>query len=651
MREELPYNMSAMAIDREWLEPDGLGGFASGTQALVRTRRYHALLCVAAKPPAERMVLVNGLEAWVTTPAGRFALSSQRYAPDVTYPDGHRRIESFRHEPWPQWRFVLHDGIAIDFEIVALHGSPATALRWRLLEERAGVSLEVRPLLSGRGFHSLHRENSHFRFAAESSPGRVRWSPYDGVPAVVALHNGSYVHSPDWYRRFQYDLERERGLDFEEDLASPGAITFSLDTKDATLVLAADLPVDGRWTTAPALSALESAISKEERRRVRLGGPLERAADAYVVRRGAGFTMIAGYPWFGDWGRDTFIALRGLCLATGRFSDAEQILWEWAKTASHGMLPNRFPDQGDEPEYNSVDAALWFVLVARELRDAAAAAGRPLSKSTQRALDAAVEQILDGHLSGSRHGIRVDSDGLLACGEAGVQLTWMDAKVEGRVVTPRVGKPVEVQALWIHALELGGTKPAHGEVLARARRSFPARFWSEERRMLADVVDVWHQPGTADFTLRPNSLFAVGGLPLVLLDERRARAVVDAAEQQLWTPMGLRSLGPRERGYAGRYEGGVAERDGAYHQGTVWPWLLGPFVEAWVRARGATPEVCREAHARFVRPLLLHLGEAGLGHVSEIADGDAPHEPRGCPFQAWSLGELLRLERVVLARR
>jgi predicted glycogen debranching enzyme len=314
------------------------------------------------------------------------------------------------------------------------------------------------------------------------------------------------------------------------------------------------------------------------------------------------------------------------------------------------MLPNRFPDRGETPEFNAVDASLWYVIAVDAFLEAARATGVAVARRDETALAAAVEAIVAGHARGTRYRIHLDDDGLLAAGEPGVQLTWMDARVGDWVVTPRIGKPVEVEALWLNALAAANRfSPRWRDTLELGRRSFRRRFWDPERRRLHDVVDVDHRPGATDPTFRPNQIFAVGGLPLVLLDDAEARAVVDAVESRLWTPLGLRSLSPDDPAYRARYQGGVVERDGAYHQGTVWPWLAGPFVEAWVRVRGGGPAVRRQARERFLTPLLGHLDEAGLGHVSEIADGDPPHRPAGCPFQAWSLAELLRLDRMVLA--
>ena len=409
------------------------------------------------------------------------------------------------------------------------------------------------------------------------------------------------------------------------------------------------LSAGGSGLAGDAGALFEAAAASERTRRSAFPSRLHRAADAYLVRRGIGRTVIAGYPWFTDWGRDTFIALRGLCLAANRLDDARAVLLEWSGTVRDGLLPNHFPDRAEEPASNAVDASLWFVIAVHEYLEAAGAQRRKGAADDRARLIAAVDAILEGYARGTRHGIRMDGDGLVAAGEPGVALTWMDARVDGRAITPRIGKPVEVQALWINALRIACSWSARwAEPLSRATASFP-RFWNAEGGCLYDVVDVGHVPGANDPAFRPNQVLAVGGLPFpALTDETRARRVVDAVEARLLTPMGLRTLAPDDPAYVGRYEGGVAERDGAYHQGTAWPWLMGPFVDAWVRVRGDTPQARKEARRRFLDPLLADLDRAGLGHVAEIADGDPPHASRGCPFQAWSVGEALRLDRVTL---
>ncbi len=642
--------MNPIDSNAEWIEADGLGGFASGTVSGIRSRRYHALLVTATTPPAGRVVLVNGIEAWVETARGSFPITSQHYAPDVIHPDGASRIDSFEYEPWPRWRFRLTSDLVIEQEIFVLPGQSAVILSWKLAgQSEIEAKLKVHPLLSGRDFHSTHHENSSFRFDAEKTSERILWRPYEGLPAVIAHANGNYSHEPAWYRNFLYREELERGLDAIEDLASPGVFEFALSPKPAVIMLAAEGHVSDRIQSIEAYYL--DVRTTELRRRKNFASPLERAADAYLVRRGGGKTIIAGYPWFGDWGRDTFIAIRGLYIATGRLEEAREILVEWSGLVSEGMLPNRFPDRGEQPEFNSVDASLWYIIAVNDYLCAAKNHPNLAADGEMEKLRAAIEAILCGYNKGTRFGIRGDSDGLLSAGEGGYQLTWMDARVDGREITPRIGKPVEIQALWLNSLAIGAQfSPRWRTLFEKGRAAFEARFWNEHAGFLADVIDCDHQPGTSDLTFRPNQIFAVGGLPLILLPLEKARRVVDAVQMRLLTPIGLRSLAPGEPGYTPRYCGSVAQRDGSYHQGTVWPWLIGPFVEAWVRVRAGTAEAKAEARERFLKPFHRHLNEAGLGHVSEIADAEPPHTPRGCPFQAWSLGELLRLESSVLNR-
>jgi glycogen debranching enzyme len=573
----------------EWLAADGLGGFAMGTADGIRTRRYHAILLAATRPPDARMVLVADLEVFAETAAGRFALSSHRYRGDVVYPDGASRIVSFTHEPWPRWEWRLPDGTRIACELSVVPGAPCTHLRWT----GGPAKLWVRPLLAARDYHATHHENGAFRFEAQVTGDVVRWQPYGGptIACRVTGRGAHYEHAPDWYRNFWLSVEARRGLDCEEDLASPGIFTFELP---GALAFGLDAVVDGAFVnTEP--------------------------ADAYLVRRGAGHTIIAGYPWFADWGRDTFISLRGLCLARGKRDLARAILHEWAGAIDRGMLPNRFGEHDAAPEFNSVDAALWFVIAAH-------------AYGLDTELRAAVRAIVDGYARGTRHGIHGEADGLLACGEPGTQLTWMDAKVGDQVITPRVGKPVEIQALWLNARAIAG------DDIGRARAAFEQRFWNGS--YLHDVIDVDHVAGTADPTLRPNQIFAVGGLPLALIDGERARAVVDTCFRELWTPAGPRSLAPSDPRYRGRYLGGPVDRDRSYHNGPVWPWLAGAFVEAWLRVYGDAAAARRQ----FIEPLL---ARRQCGHLPEICDGDAPHHPCGCPMQAWSLAELIRIDGAV----
>ncbi|WP_429251742.1 amylo-alpha-1,6-glucosidase [Paraburkholderia sp. GAS333] len=642
-------------FEDEWLEADGFGGFASGTVGTLRTRRYHALLLTATRPPGGRTVLVNGVEAWLEAGGQRYPLSMQRYAPDVIYPDLSASLAAFDTAPWPTWRFQLNAQTSVVAEVLVSKVTRETVLRWRIENaeksaEMMALVLKVRLLLSGRDYHSLHHENSAFNFNAQISDDSacVNWQPYGDLPVIHAATNGAYTHAPDWYRNFCYVRERERGLDFTEDLATPGVFSFNLADADAVMILSAtSAAVASASSCVSAQTAAGHAaelMSAEQQRRAKLGSRLQRSADAYVVSRNGGRTILAGFPWFTDWGRDTFIAMRGLLIASNRLDDAEAILLEWSGTLSEGMLPNRFPDYGDTPEYNSVDASLWFVVAVHDYL-----ATPHASAETRARLQQAVEAIITGYTNGTRFNIHASTeDGLLSAGVPGVQLTWMDAKVGDWVVTPRIGKPVEVQALWINALRIAASwNPQWQQAAARALQALHEHFIDPSTQMLFDNVDVDHVKGATDRSIRPNQIFAVGGLPFQLLDGAAARAVVDQVEAQLLTPMGLRTLAASDPAYRGHYGGSPLARDGAYHQGTVWPWLLGPFVEAWLRVRGNTTDARVEAEQRFLAPLYAHLDHAGLDHLSEIADGDAPHAPAGTPFQAWSLGELLRIESLL----
>ena len=633
----------------EWLEADGLGGFASSTTSGIRTRRYHALLLTATNPPAGRFVLVNGFDAWIEQGGSKFWLSAQRYAPDVV--GKNECLQSFQFQPWPQWSYQLGQDLWLEHEIFVPHGQSLVVMSWRLSGRvKEGSALIVKPFLSGRDYHSTHHQNDAFRFEPIVESDRIRWQPYGGLPAIVCRSRANYHHNPQWYRNFLYTEEQERGLDFLEDLAAPGDLVWQLDggNREAILTLQAEGFSEVHnssledWVTGLRLS--------ERERRTKKTDVIQRSAETYFVRRGSGQTIIAGYPWFGDWGRDTFISIRGLGIVSGELEATRDILLEWANHVSEGMLPNLFPDRGATPEYNSVDASLWFVIAAGELLDAASAHPKLVDNSGAQKLKAAIEAILSGYQKGTRFRIYQDEDGLLAAGVPGVQLTWMDAKVDGKVITPRVGKPVEVQALWINALAIGKKfSPQWESHFEKARQAFESRFWNEARQQLFDVVDVDHQPGVTDPATRPNQIFAVGGLPLQVLSGPRARQVVDRVEAKLWTPNGLRSLAQDEPGFVPHYLGGPLQRDSAYHQGTVWPWLAGAFIEAWVRVRGNTPEAKQEARERYFESIRALMNASGLNHVSEITDAVEPYTPRGCPFQAWSLGELLRLDRAVLA--
>lgn len=629
----------------EWLETDGLGGFSMGSRDLLPYRRYHALLNVALTPPTNRIALLNMLDMCVIQGEHRYPLHRFRFHPGITEPSTAAPITSFSAFPFPTWTFSLPNNQKIIFELFRIRDEPTLLCSWTLSEEGAEPThLEVRPLLSGRSIHSLHNENPLFNFTPELINHGVVWQPYQDMPTISITTNGEYAHQPDWYRNFRYDEDEVRGYPGSEDLAAPGVFTFKLSERPALFIAAASASRSGVISSPKDFSSLRSA---ELSRRLANDDAehLHHNAQHFLVRRGTGSSIIAGYPWFSDWGRDTLIAMRGLTLALGRYDEAEAILQAWAHEISQGMLPNTFSDQGAPPQYNSVDAALWFVIACHDLwnRSARHASARdPLLLS-------AIDDILTNYLVGTRFGIRADSDGLLACGTPGVQLTWMDAKVGEVVFTPRIGKPVEIQALWINALTIAAALNSQWQPLAtQAIASFTEKFWNDDGGILFDVVDCDHRVGAKDPSMRPNQLFAVGGLPHMVVSEDRARAIIDAVESELYTPVGLRSLSPSDPHYRGRYYGAQWDRDAAYHQGTAWGWLIGPFVEGWVRVRGGSIEAKQEALRRFVQPAKKLFEQAGYGACSEIADGNWPNTLRGAPFQAWTLGEYIRLIKEVL---
>jgi len=508
----------------------------------------------------------------------------------------------------------------------------------------ADCFLEARPLIAFRDYHSLTHENGALNPRVETESNLATVRPYDGAPPLHLAHNADELGLNGWwYRNFEYQLERERGLDFQEDLFSPCALKFDLRRCSRAAIIASTEPhdisrvFDYRQAEIDRREAI-LAVFPEANELVRT---LAAAAGQYVVARGDQKTVIAGYHWFGDWGRDTMIALPGLTLVTGRDDEAKSILLAFAQHVDRGMLPNRFPDAGEEPEYNTVDATLWYFEAVRALLQYTGD-----YDFVQTNLYPVLTEIIDWHERGARYGIRVDEDGLLHSGEPGVQLTWMDARVDGREVTPRTGKAVEIQALWYNALCVmehladkfgdGEGEKRYDRLAARAKQSFNELFWNEATGCLFDVVE-----GDArDGSIRPNQILAVS-LPHTMLSREKADQVMAVVERDLLTPYGLRSLSPNDSQYCGRYEGGPSKRDGVYHQGTVWAWLMGPFITAYLKVNG-TGKKGREQAARWLDAFYGHLNDAGLGQVSEVFDGDGPHHPGGCIAQAWSVAELLR---------
>jgi len=650
---------------REWLETNGRGGFASATVSGMNTRRYHGLLVAAPAGQTQRVVLLSRLEETLVVGEARFDLSTNRYAPGVTHPEGFHLQTGFRLDPNPVFTFSCGK-VVLEKSVLMFYGENTTIIRYRLLESAGGqVRLEVRPLVALRTYHSVQKMHAQTpqatienQIAHVVSGDEAKWK-------LRLAHDAMDVRGANiWYENFAYDEEIRRGFNDTEDLFNPCLLRFELDEKQPSSIIASA-------EDAPEHAAREAdaLIKNELERRNQIAGRASKAAndetralilaaDAFLVYRhlhagdaatAAHPTVIAGYHWFTDWGRDAMIALPGLTLATNRLDDAEAIMMTFAAYMRDGLIPNYFPDAGGEPSYNTADATLWFAHVAGELMR------RGRASFVRLHLYGKLQELVRAHVEGTRYGIGVAPDGLLRIGEPGEQLTWMDAKIGDHVVTPRDGKPVEIQALWYNALRVienmatefddGETRATCARYGAAAESSFAAKFWNAEACCLHDVI---RDDETADLSIRPNQIFAVSLPHAILSDTQRARQVVATVERELLTPYGLRSLAPSDPSYRPRYEGDVWSRDTAYHQGTVWAWLMGGFITAYLRVNDHSPESLRRARA-WLAPLHDHLREAGLGQVAEIFDADAPHTARGCIAQAWSIAELLRCELDELA--
>jgi len=632
------------ATHREWLETNGLGGFACSTIIGLNTRRYHGLLTASMRPPAGRVLLLSKVEETVVIDGVRYELSANQYFGTV-HPRGYLSMEQFRIDPLPCSTFVVDD-VRIDKLVFMVHGHNTTVLQYRVRNRGTrDVRLELRPLVAFRDYHSLTHENGALNPAVQIQNERLATvRPYSDHPALYFAHEAERLDADGyWYRNFEYAVERERGLDAVEDLFNPLTLTFSLTDRDQASLIASTEVVD--IATAGALRESEiarrSGLTKSVGAEDELVRTLTAAADQYIVSRGEQRTVIAGYPWFTDWGRDTMIALPGLTLATGRYDIARSILLEFAQHVDRGMLPNRFPDAGETPEYNTIDATLWYFEAVRSFLQ--------YTSDYRFVLDhlySVLSEIIDQHVAGTRYGIKMDADGLITSSDPTVQLTWMDAKIGDWVITPRNGKAVEIQALWYNALRtmaeisrkarLAAEAEEYSALADLAQRSFNTLFWNETVACLYDCIT----DGSPDPTLRPNQILAVS-LKYSMLSKQRAKAVVDAVERELFTPFGLRSLTPADSRYRGRYEGDSFARDSSYHQGPVWAWLLGRFIDAYVRVSGNSKKA-EDQLRNWLQAMTAHLNDAGLGHISEIFDGDSPHRPRGCFAQAWSVAELLR---------
>ncbi|MEO8762889.1 MAG: amylo-alpha-1,6-glucosidase [Ginsengibacter sp.] len=629
------------AIQNEWLETNGLGGWSSSSVIGCNTRRYHGLLVAAIVPPAERMSLVSKLEETIITEDARFEIGTNNYGQAI-HPKGYQHLASFTKDLFPEFIYEVA-GIRLKKTIAMIHGENTVVIIYEVLASDKPISLELLPFISVRGYHSMMHANDSVNRYASFNNSIFKTKAYEGTPDIfIKVPACDYHPDPKWFYNFNYSVEQYRGLDFEEDLFIHGRFNISLEKGNTLGIIIS--------TEDPRERDASELFEKETHRRQSLIQGLDNeiteqltlAADQFIVRRGEDLkTVIAGYHWFTDWGRDTMISLPGLALSTCRYEDAKKIISAFAKSVSMGMLPNRFQDNGEEPEYNNVDGTMWYFIAVYKYLLA--------TNNRKFILDEilpVLKNIIDWHFKGTRYNIHVDEDGLLYAGEKGQQLTWMDARIGTWVVTPRMGKPVEIQALWYNALKIFAellelncqqNDAAIVNISAeKARESFANKFWYKEGNYLYDVIDENNSPDSA---IRPNQLFAIS-LPFALIEGQQAKAVLKVVEENLYTPVGLKSLPKSDSHYTPVYAGDAWHRDSSYHEGTAWSWLLGPYVDAIIKVNG--DEAIDEAQ-KVIDDFKYHLNEGCIGSVSEIFDADPPHHPRGCIAQAWGVAEILRV--------
>jgi predicted glycogen debranching enzyme len=635
------------AEGREWLVTNGIGGFAMGTIAGSLTRRYHGLLVAALKPPLGRTLLLANLDELAVLREEEYKLYTSRWASGDVDPEGYRFLEGFRLEgTTPVWTYALAEA-QLEKRVWMALGENTTYIRYTLRRAQSPLKLYVKALTNHRDYHAT-TVSADWETVVEPVGSGVRLVAFpEATPLYLLVENGQIWPEPEWYWYEDYllSLEEYRGQpDVQEDHLYIGTFELNLSPGESATIIASteSNPVlDGEMALRARREYEQGLLMKAKN----LADPQVRhlvlAADQFLVQRPTpqdpdGRSIIAGYPWFSDWGRDTMVSLPGLTLTTGREDEAAQIMRTYARYVDKGMLPNRFPDAGETPEYNSVDATLWYFEAIRAYHQATG------DLQLVRELFPTLIDIISWFQKGTRYGIRVDlSDSLLQAGEAGLQLTWMDAKVDDWVVTPRQGKPVEINALWYNALRITvdfarALQEPDGPYseMARLCAAHFERFWYEPGEYCYDVID---GPEGDDSSLRPNQLLAAS-LHYSPLTEQQQRSVVDACARHLLTSHGLRTLSPTDSKYIGVYGGSPSKRDGAYHQGTVWAWLIGPFISAYMRVHGAD-----SAATSMLRPLLNQLRDGCVGSVSELFDGDPPFALRGCPAQAWSVAELLRV--------
>lgn len=631
-------------IRKEWLLTNGIGGFAASALICANTRRYHGLLTATLKPPVQRHLILSKIDESIEIDGESFNLFS--FSTGSFVMNGFKHLQRVLIEPLPTFVYSIKD-VLIEKTISMVHGENTVVLGYRIINGGSRLKLRLSPLVNFREYHNTS-QRYHMRFSQFSYNGGTIIKPYDlDIEINLSCPGENFTPQENcWFEGMFYDMEQERGLDCKEDHYIPGWFDIIVESgQDKYIYFTATIEKDRKITDAAFLIENEKARLKALKDKSGFKDGFAEAlavsADNFIVyRKSTGAkTIIAGYPWFTDWGRDTMIALSGLTLVTGRFRDAEQILSTFSKHVKYGLIPNMFTDEGQEPSYNSVDAALWYFEAVNKYL---LYTGN--YEFVRENLYGSMVQIINSFIKGTINNIYMDSDGLINAGDQTTQLTWMDAKVGSWVVTPRHGKAVEINALWYNALRImsafaeasGYDSSTYEDAAERVKISFEKSFWNDNEKCLYDVITEEYR----DDSVRPNQILSIS-LSYPVLGGDKAKAVVAKVWKELYTSYGLRTLSQKSDKYRGVYAGNQYSRDGAYHQGTVWVWLLGHFITAFKRVYGSEGKY-GEIMKAFIAPFRDHLKDACVGSISEIFDGDEPLTPRGCFAQAWSVSEVLR---------
>ncbi|WP_094226476.1 amylo-alpha-1,6-glucosidase [Methanolobus psychrotolerans] len=628
----------------EWLITNGLGGYASSTVIGTNTRKYHGLLIASVNPPVERKLLLSSLDEELISGTHIHKLAVHRY-PDVIYPHGNRHIETFSIEPFPTFVYNA-GGMKIKKQIMMIHGENTTIVRYKISNPSGEHGIfRILPLVNNRSIHHMTSANG-LSFQQEVFPRETILN--SGTSSLKICSDLPYKTDEHWYYNFEYEVELLRGYPHREDNFNPGYFDLEINGTDTSCFVLASTELDKKWDiqTIPELFTDETKrqveLVKDELKRDRFFRKLAIAGDSFIVhRRSTGLrSVIAGYHWFGDWGRDTMISLPGLTLVTGRFSDARSILSTFAAHCKDGLIPNLFPENAPgSPVYNTVDASLWFVHAMGRYWDYTG------DLEFTESMWPVIESILHHYHDGTAYNIKMDDDGLI---KHPGQLTWMDAKIGDMEVTPRHGKTCEINALWYNALvyateiggKLGRDVSGYQEIAGLTKDSFREKFWNYDKNCLYDCLPYLGEKYGTDASIRPNQIFAVS-LPHTMLSSEMEKDIVDVVTEELLTPYGLRTLSPHDNRYKGQYRGNTEMRDSAYHNGTVWPWMLGPYITAYAKTYTNMPEL-KEKLRTFLHMIEKHMDESCIGTISEVFDGDMPYNPGGCASQAWSVAEVMR---------